>query len=141
MIATGDFLEYAHVFGCLYGTSKRFVFDQIAAGYSIGLELDWQGARSVRKHLEDVASVFILPPSKEDLRRRLEARGQDSDEVIENRMDEAMAEMEHYDEFDYIVVNDDFATACETLATIVRTGEQSPDAVEHSRHVLRRLGL
>lgn len=141
MVDNGDFLEHARVFGFRYGTSKQVIADRIAKQSSVALELDWQGAKAVRECFDDAVSVFILPPSKEHLQRRLEQRQQDSSEVISNRMKEAMSEMEHCDEFDYVVVNDDFEIAHDTLESIIREGVQDEESVAHSRKVMQSLGL
>lgn len=119
MIDAGEFLEYAQVFGNMYGTSRGAVEEQLARGLNVLLDIDWQGARSVRRHMPDVISIFILPPSLPELERRLRARGQDSESVVERRMREAAEEMSHYDEYDYKVINDDLERAAEDLTAIV----------------------
>ena len=119
-ISDGDFLEHAEVFGNHYGTSRRQVTEQLAAGKDVVLEIDWQGARQVREHMPEQVSIFILPPSREALLERLQGRGQDDDEVIKRRMQAATQEMSHYEEYDYLVVNDDFEVACNELAAIFR---------------------
>lgn len=118
MIDNGDFLEHASVFGNSYGTSRQHIQEQLLAGRDVILEIDWQGARQIRQLMADCKSIYILPPSTGALRERLQSREQDSDEVIESRMREAVSEMSHYAEFDYIVINDDFDQACEELAAI-----------------------
>ncbi|MBF0341133.1 MAG: guanylate kinase [Magnetococcales bacterium] len=120
-IAAGEFLEWAEVFGNYYGTSRRFVAEALGRGDVVILDIDWQGARQVRGNMEsaDVVSVFIMPPSRDHLAERLRARGQDAPEVIARRMEAAAAEASHWDEYDYIVVNDDLARAGEELAAIV----------------------
>jgi guanylate kinase len=118
MIDNGDFLEHANVFGNRYGTSRQHIQQQLSSGKDVILEIDWQGARQIRKLMSDSKSIYILPPSIETLRERLQGREQDSDDVIESRMREAVSEMTHYAEFDYIVINDDFDQACEQLAAI-----------------------
>ncbi len=97
-----DFLEHAKVFENYYGTSKTSVDNQLKAGKDVILEIDWQGAQQVRKKIPEATSIFILPPSREELLRRLTGRGTDSEEVIAKRMQEASSEMSHYNEFDYI---------------------------------------
>ena len=92
----------------------------LARGIDIFLDIDWQGARQIKAQMADALGIFILPPSREELERRLNSRGQDSDEIIANRMAEAKAEMSHYNEYDYLIINDDFATALEDLHAIVR---------------------
>lgn len=118
LIAAGNFLEYAEVFTNKYGTSRIWVEEQLAQGTDVILEIDWQGAQQVRKLMPNAVSVFILPPSKEELRRRLTGRGQDSDEVIDHRMSEAVSEMVHYPEFDYVIINDDFDQALVQLQAV-----------------------
>ena len=117
--SAGDFLEYAAVFGNLYGTSKSEVERLLKAGNSVLLDIDWQGARKVRRQIPEVQSIFVLPPSMQELERRLRQRGQDSDEVISRRMQEAADEMAHRDEYDHEVVNDDLEKAMAKLRTIV----------------------
>lgn len=119
MIAESAFLEHAQVFGNRYGTSRATVQAQREAGLDVILEIDWQGARQVRAQMPDSSSIFILPPSREALRQRLTCRGQDSAEVIERRMTAALDELSHYAEFDYLVINDDFAIALDALRAIV----------------------
>ena len=118
MLKQGDFLEHAEVFGNLYGTSHPWVKQTLAKGYDLILEIDWQGAQQVRKLMPDAKSIFILPPTHKDLRQRLHNRGQDAEDVIDLRMQQAIAEMSHYVEYDYIVINDQFATALDDLKAI-----------------------
>lgn len=120
MIEHGDFLEYARVFDNYYGTSRAAVELNLAAGQDVILEIDWQGAQQVRSLFPDARGIFILPPAKDILESRLRARGQDGDEVIARRMRDAVTEMRHYDEFDYVVVNDVFDEARDELACIFR---------------------
>lgn len=115
----GDFLEHAEVFGNLYGTSQSTVEQTLAQGHDMILEIDWQGAQQVRRALPHARSIFILPPSRQALQERLSNRGQDSDEVIASRMALATAEMSHYVEYDYIVINDDFQIALDELQSIL----------------------
>ena len=124
MTRAGAFLEYARVFDCCYGTSWEAVRTVLARGRDVVLDIDWQGARQVRDAFAGTVSVFILPPTVGALRSRLVERGQDSDEAIERRMRDARSELEHYDEFDHIVVNDDFDRALDTLRGILR-GERA----------------
>lgn len=119
MVAAGDFLEHAQVFDNFYGTSQAAVTAQLASGQDVILEIDWQGARQVRKRFADAVGIFILPPSKAALRERLTDRGQDDKSIIDRRMRDAEAEMSHYAEFDFLVVNDDFATAVAELRAIM----------------------
>jgi guanylate kinase len=120
MAERGEFLEYALVFGNRYGTSRGAVDATLAQGIDVVLEIDWQGARRVRQLKPDAVSVFIMPPSLPELRRRLERRGKDGAEVIARRMEAARREMSHFDEYQYLVVNDDFERAREDLQAIVR---------------------
>ncbi len=119
MIEHQAFLEHAQVFDNFYGTSQQTVEDNLAKGLDVILEIDWQGAQQVRRMLPDSVSVFILPPSIAVLRQRLQNRGQDNDEIIDRRMRDAVTEMSHYPEFDYLIVNDDFDTALNQLKSIV----------------------
>jgi guanylate kinase len=123
MLERNEFLEHAEVFGNLYGTSQRWVEQTLAEGYDLILEIDWQGAQQVRRLLPEARSIFILPPTQQALRQRLTNRGQDSDEVIERRMREAVSEMSHYVEYDYLVINDDFAHALDDLKAIFRANQ------------------
>ncbi len=115
----GEFLEHAEVFGHRYGTHGDTTGDILATGQDVILEIDWQGARQVKTSFPDCRSIFILPPSVEALRTRLGARAQDSESVIQRRMAEAKAELSHCDEFDYVVVNDDFDTALGDLQAVI----------------------
>jgi guanylate kinase len=118
-----EFLEHAEVFGNLYGTSQHWVEQTLDEGYDLILEIDWQGAQQVRRLMPQAKSIFILPPTQEALRQRLTNRGQDSDEVIDKRMREAVSEMTHYVEYDYLVINDDFAHALIDLQAIFRANQ------------------
>lgn len=122
MVDGGDFLEHARVFDNQYGTSRSQLEAKLAAGHDVVLEIDWQGARQVRAALPGCRSIFILPPSREALRQRLTDRRTDSAAVIERRLADAVSDMSHYREFDYAVVNDDFARAVDQLVEIVRGG-------------------
>jgi len=119
MVAAGEFLEHAQVFDNYYGTSRKAVEAEMAAGRDILLEIDWQGAAQVRRLMAEAVSVFILPPSRAELERRLRDRGTDSDEVIARRLRDAAGDMSHWSEFDYVVVNDVFDQALGELAAIV----------------------
>ncbi|MBC3423814.1 MULTISPECIES: guanylate kinase [unclassified Pseudomonas] len=121
LIAQGDFLEHAEVFGNYYGTSRSALQETLEQGFDLILEIDWQGAQQVRKLMPEALSIFILPPSQEALRQRLDGRGQDSEEIIAGRMKEAVSEMVHYNEFDYVIVNDDFEDALEDLKSVFRS--------------------
>lgn len=114
----GEFVEHAEVFGNFYGTSAKALEDQLNDGLDVILEIDWQGAQQVRRKFSDTISVFIFPPSREILLNRLRDRGQDNEAVIAQRSAEATIEMSHYQEFDYLVVNDHFDTALADLQSI-----------------------
>jgi len=122
MVGEAAFLEHAKVFDNFYGTSQSHVEQQLQLGQDVILEIDWQGARQVRKEFADAGadalSIFILPPSSSALKERLQNRGQDNDEIINRRMQDALSEMSHYAEFDYIIVNDDFDIALQELGSI-----------------------
>ncbi len=118
MVDSSAFLEHASVFDNYYGTSQQHVEQQLQNGHDVILEIDWQGARQVRELFPESLSVFILPPSLEALKQRLNSRGQDSEEIIERRMNDAVNEMSHYAEFDYLLVNDDFDAALQQLRCI-----------------------
>ncbi|MGB0205324.1 MAG: guanylate kinase [Neptuniibacter sp.] len=118
MIEAAAFLEFAEVFTNKYGTSQLWVQEQLDNGKDVILEIDWQGAQQIRRLMPECLSIFIVPPSKQALRKRLNNRGQDSEEVIEHRMSEAVSEMSHYGEYDYLVVNDEFDSALNDLHSI-----------------------
>jgi guanylate kinase len=120
MIAEGAFLEHANVFDNYYGTSKSQVEQMLEQGDNVLLEIDWQGARQVRAAMPDCASIFILPPSREALEARLRGRATDSDQVIARRLRDSIADMSHWNEFAYVVINDDFERALHDLHSIVR---------------------
>jgi guanylate kinase len=119
LVAAGQFLEHARVFDNLYGTGRKPVAEQLARGHNVVLEIDWQGARQVRRAMPECSSIFILPPSREALESRLRNRATDSDEVIARRLRDAVGDMSHWNEFDYVVVNDDFERAVGDLGRIV----------------------
>lgn len=119
MIERHAFLEHAQVFDNFYGTARQTVENNLASGLDVILEIDWQGAQQVRRMIPASRSIFILPPSIDVLRQRLQGRGQDSGEVIARRMRDAVTEMSHYAEFDYLVVNDDFQQALSELKSII----------------------
>lgn len=121
MLAEGEFLEHAEVYGNFYGTSKGSIARDLNAGHDVLLEIDWQGAAQVKMHFPESASIFILPPSFSALRTRLKGRGQDSEEVIERRLAAAAHDVAHADAFDYIMVNDDFDHALLDLVAITRS--------------------
>lgn len=124
-VAKGDFLEYAQVFDNFYGTGRAPVEEQLAAGRNVILEIDWQGARQVRQSMPSASTVFILPPSRQALEQRLRKRATDSDEVIARRLRDAVGDMSHWSEFDYVVVNDDFDRAAADLVSIVSGNGES----------------
>lgn len=121
LVAQGAFLEHAEVYGHHYGTAQSSVERELAAGRNVMLEIDWQGAAQVRRLKPGSVSIFVLPPSREVLEERLRGRGQDSDEVIAARMAEARAEISHYLEADYLIVNDDFDRALQDALAVVRS--------------------
>jgi guanylate kinase len=127
LIAKGEFLEHAEVFGNYYGTSKVWIENNLNKGIDVFLDIDWQGGRQIREKMPDAKSVFILPPSKEELERRLNARGQDSEAVIAKRMNEAQAEISHYTEYDYVIINDDFDVALMDFRAILRAERLKQD--------------
>jgi guanylate kinase len=116
----GDFLEWAEVHGNFYGTSKSWLLEEMRAGRDTLLEIDWQGAQQVREVMPQAVSIFIVPPSIAELERRLRARGQDSEEVIQRRVAAALGELRHVDEFDFVIINKDLQEALEDLAAAVR---------------------
>lgn len=121
LIDQGAFLEYAKVFGGnYYGTSLPAIEKNLAAGIDVFLDIDWQGAQQIREKVPSVKSIFILPPSLAELERRLIGRGQDSSDVIAERMSKAMDEISHYNEYDYVIVNDNFEQALADLQSILR---------------------
>lgn len=129
MVAADRFLEHAKVFGNSYGTSRAATENLLRQGKNIILDIDWQGARAIKEKMPESVSIFILPPSRAALEERLTGRGQDSREVIERRMREAVSEMSHYREFDHVVVNDDFNAALKDLQAIIR-GDGNPRPVQ-----------
>ena len=136
MVEADQFLEYAEVFGNYYGTSLNAVQQNLNDGRDVILEIDWQGAAQVRQKLDDVVSIFILPPSRATLIERLKGRGQDSEEVIERRTGEAVAEMQQYHRADYLIINDDFDQALMELKAVILSYR-----VSKSRQALQRAGL
>lgn len=127
LIEQGVFLEYAEVFGNYYGTSRVWIEENLERGIDVFLDIDWQGGRQIREQMPESKSVFILPPSNGELERRLNVRGQDSAEVIAKRMSEAKSEMSHYDEYDYVIVNDDFDAALMDFRAILRAERLKKD--------------
>ncbi|MFO1350187.1 MAG: guanylate kinase [Gammaproteobacteria bacterium] len=133
LIERGSLLEHAQVFGQYYGTSRVLVLDRLRTGIDLILEIDWQGARQVRALLPDSISIFILPPSRASLLERLKHRGQDDDDVIQRRMRGAVEEMSHHAEFNYLIVNDEFATAVEALRAII-IAQRQRSSLQIARH-------
>lgn len=119
MISNNDFLEYAEVFGNMYGTAKTNIYEKLDSNINIILEIDWQGARQVRQNMPEVISIFILPPSKNVLLERLTTRGQDDKATISERMENSEKEMSHYNEFGYLIINDQFDSALNNLKAII----------------------
>ncbi|OFI35697.1 guanylate kinase [Alteromonas lipolytica] len=133
LIAQQAFFEYAEVFGNYYGTSRITIENTLHQGIDVFLDIDWQGARQVKALMPDTCSIFILPPSTETLRERLVKRGQDEQSVIDKRMAEAVAEMSHYGEFDYVLVNDEFSETLQELSSIVEA-QRLRTAKQQLRH-------
>jgi guanylate kinase len=135
----GEFLEHAHVHGNWYATSATWLREQIANGHDVLLEIDWQGAEQVRRLIPGAVLIFILPPSLASLRERLEKRGQDAPQVIERRLDAAREEMRHCGDFDYVIMNQDFARAVDDLSAIVRAARltSSRQKVRHAPLIQR----
>lgn len=133
MIAKQAFLEHAEVFGNFYGTSRQWVEETLAKDLDVILEIDWQGALQIAAQIPETISIFILPPSKEELRARLTNRGQDDDSIIEARMSEAVSEISHYDQANYLVINDDFNTALADLKAIFQC-QRLERSTQQQRH-------
>jgi guanylate kinase len=136
MVAAGDFFEHARVHGDWKGTARQSVEPQLAAGRDVLLEIDWQGALQVREQVPDAVSVFILPPSRQALEQRMRSRGQDSEAVIQRRLAAAREEMSHFDEFDYVIVNEHFDTAVDEMCAIFAASRLRREA-----QALRHAGL
>lgn len=134
MVERGEFLEHARVFDNCYGTSRAQVEASLGAGQDLILEIDWQGARQIRRAMPESVAIFVLPPSRGELERRLRGRGTDAEAVIQRRLRDAAADMTHWDEFDFVVVNDDFDRALDDLLGVVR-------GTETKRAVADRPGL
>ena len=131
MRSSGEFLESAEVHGYRYGTSKNVIREALERGQDLILEIDWQGARQVRSLYPDCVGIFILPPSFEELERRMRARGQDSEAVIRRRLENAREELTHAEEFDYAIINKDFDTARRELAEIIQKERRNPHGAHH----------
>lgn len=128
MIAADEFVEHAHVFGKRYGTSRAAIAESLAAGKSVVLDIDWQGAQQVRAAFNEAISVYIFPPSLEDLAARLRARGRETEEQVGARLAEAASEMAHYGEYDYLMVNADFDQALSELKGLIFNGKMPSSA-------------
>lgn len=141
MIAADEFLEHARVFDNLYGTARASVEELLASGRHVILEIDWQGARQVFEAFPQAIKVFILPPSREALYERLQGRGQDNEAVIRRRMADAVTEMRHYDEYHYLVINDDFTTALADLEALFRAQRlhRVPQSLRYAAEIKRLL--
>ena len=137
LIEENAFFEWAEVFGNYYGTSRVTIEQSLAKGIDILLDIDWQGARQVRDAMPEAKGIFILPPSRAELEARLNKRGQDSEAIIAKRMQEAQSEMSHYDEYDYLIVNDDFDIAMQEFSAIVLSlrSEQAKQAIKHRQTI------
>ena len=123
LIDRNAFLEHARVFDYHYGTSRQAVEQQLAGGFDVILDIDWQGARQIRNSFPSSRSIFIVPPSLDALRQRLIGRGQDSASVIQRRMRDAQAEISHWNEFDFLIVNEKFEQALGELRSVIRSGK------------------
>ena len=136
----GEFLEHAHVHGNWYATSAAWLADEVQQGNDVLLEIDWQGAAQVRRLMPGSVLVFLLPPSIDSLRERLQKRGQDTPAVIQKRLEAAREEMKHAGEFDYVIMNQDFARAVDDLSAIVRAARlTAPRQMVRHAHLLQRL--
>ena len=136
------FLEWAYVHGNYYGTSKKWIESELSVGHDVLLEIDWQGALQVKRLFPDVVGVFILPPSVEALRERLNKRATDAPEVIARRLAGAGAEMVHAGQFDYVIINDDFERAKEDLIAMVRASRLSfKTQAVRERETFKHLGI
>ena len=131
MKARGEFLESAEVHGYRYGTAKRVIREALERGHDLLLEIDWQGAQQVRKLHPDCVGIFILPPSVEELERRMRSRGQDAEAVIQRRLTNARDELTHANEFKYRIINKDFAAAKGELSEIIRNERAKPHGTNH----------
>jgi guanylate kinase len=136
MLAAGEFLESAVIYGNRYGTSQKWIERERAEGRDVVLEIDWQGAQQVRRLIRQVVSIFILPPSPEVLESRLRGRGQDSGEVVARRLAAAREEISHVSEYEYVMINDDFDRAAQDLRSIIRA-----ERLKLARQLARNLNL
>ena len=135
LIKQNAFVEYAHVFDHYYGTSKAEIEQSLMQGINVFLDIDWQGAKQVRQQMPESKSIFILPPSLKELENRLIKRGQDDAQVISKRMHKAQSEISHYNEYDYVIINDDFDESLKSLNAIMTSAslEQSKQAIAHQQ--------
>ena len=131
LIERNAFYEYAHVFDHYYGTSREIVEQWLNEGKDVLLDIDWQGARQIRQQSPDAKGIFIVPPSLEELNRRLVTRATDAPEVIEKRMSKAISEISHYNEYDYVIVNDDFDESLLNMRSIILSNRQKMDKQKH----------
>lgn len=136
LISDQAFVEYAHVFDHYYGTSKAEIEQSLLQGVNVFLDIDWQGAQQVRDKMPQSKSIFILPPSLTELENRLIKRGQDNEEVIRKRMAKAQAEISHYNEYDYVIINDDFNTSLNALTSIITSASLERRKQEVIHHTL-----
>lgn len=134
LIAENVFFEWAEVFNNYYGTSRVTIEQTLAKGIDVFLDIDWQGAQQVKKLMPESIGIFILPPSKVELERRLTGRGQDSQEVIAGRMAQAVSEMSHYNEYDFVLVNDNFDKALADLLAIIRSQRLTSTSQIHTQN-------
>lgn len=139
LIERNAFYEYAHVFDHYYGTSREIVEQWLNEGKDVLLDIDWQGARQIREQTPDAKGIFIVPPSLEELNRRLVTRATDAPEVIEKRMSKALSEISHYNEYDYVIVNDDFDESLLNMRSIILSNRQKTDKQKH--YITAKFGL
>lgn len=139
LIERNAFYEYAHVFDHYYGTSREIVEQWLNEGKDVLLDIDWQGARQIRQQTPDAKGIFIVPPSLEELNRRLVTRATDAPEVIEKRMSKAISEISHYNEYDYVIVNDDFDESLLNMRSIILSNRQKKDKQKH--YITEKFGL
>lgn len=138
LIAENAFFEWAEVFGNYYGTSRKVIEQTLHKGIDVFLDIDWQGAQQVKSIMPEAIGIFILPPSKKELKNRLTGRDQDSKEVIAGRMAQATSEISHYREYDFIIINDDFDTALTDLTTIISSQRLTCASQIHTQNVMLR---
>ncbi|AHG59961.1 guanylate kinase [Buchnera aphidicola] len=136
MIKEECFLEHAKVFSNFYGTSRQFIEEMLLSGKDVFLDIDWQGAKQIRDKMPESKSIFLLPPSKDTLYKRLKERGQDSEVVIAKRMEKAVDEMKHYSEYDYLIINDDFKKSIDYLKTIISAEHLCLSHQKNKFHIL-----